>query len=208
MPVGGRQHAEKLASIRLVAAPLAPLIECLRRAGRPADLTRPTVPIDVADSSTTPDPSCVVRATGRSPATGRTRPGLCYDVLQTCSPVVCGGTLQSHASGLHGRRRPDSGSRSGPRRWLLSQHAPRHLWHHDGDRGDHRAIQDVPDAAQADTKAEPASRRNNRGASARRRIATAGTLIASKAAPDYRVPHNRIGRAARRVGKVMMQPHR
>lgn len=67
MPVGGRQHVfEKLASILgLVAAPLMllGLSACGRSAGKTSEPTCPTEPIDAADSSTTPDPSCVVRAT-------------------------------------------------------------------------------------------------------------------------------------------------
>lgn len=102
MPVGGRQHVfEKLASILgLVAAPLMllGLSACGHGAGKTSEPTCPTEPIDAADSSTTPDPSCVVRATEINGNGSRIRPGPAAMMRPQPSPVVCGGTCNFHAT--------------------------------------------------------------------------------------------------------------
>lgn len=103
MPVGGRQHVfEKLASILgLVAAPLMllGLSACGRSAGKTSEPTCPTEPIDAADSSTTPDPSCVVRATEINGNGSRIQTWTgSYDAAATQSGGVCGGTCNFHAT--------------------------------------------------------------------------------------------------------------
>lgn len=143
MPVGGRQHVfEKLASILgLVAAPLMllGLSACGRSAGKTSEPTCPTEPIDAADSSTTPDPSCVVRATEINGNGSRIQTWTgSYDAAATQSGGVCvvapaTSTPQCGSRSTKARSRAAS-IRSIKRRWLLSQHAPlRHLWHHDDD---------------------------------------------------------------------------
>lgn len=103
MPVGGRQHVfEKLASILgLVAAPLMllGLSACGRSAGKTSEPTCPTEPVDAADSSTTPDPSCVVRATEINGNGSRIQTWTgSYDAAATQSGGVCGGTCNFHAT--------------------------------------------------------------------------------------------------------------
>lgn len=122
MPVGGRQHVfEKLASILgLVAAPLMllGLSACGRSAGKTSEPTCPTEPIDAADSSTTPDPSCVVRATEINGNGSRIQTWTgSYDAAATQSGGVCGGTCNFHATV---RFTVDEGQISGKRRSGLS----------------------------------------------------------------------------------------
>lgn len=116
MPVGGRQHVfEKLASILgLVAAPLMllGLSACGRGAGKTSEPTCPTEPIDAADSSTTPDPSCVVRATEINGNGSRIQTWTgSYDAAATQSGGVWWHLQLPRHSAVHGRRRPDLGQR-------------------------------------------------------------------------------------------------